>query len=421
MRRRDDRGAVAVISALVICFVLLGVSALVIDLGLTRDARRQAQIAADASALAAANVLYLSSTPDFDAAVDAAHEYAAANLGVTAGQWADCTDPGALAYVPPGSGSCVSFDDANEPTRVRVRTPLTSREASFAPVFGVERISVTAAAVAGIERGLPCALCVLDPVTHTLTGNARIDVPDAPIHANGHLQLTGNATVTATAITVEGSATTTGNARFVPSAVPDSGRMTDPLASLSLPPSTAGLASRTDPCTQGPGIYGAVSRSGNSSCTLSPGLYVIHGDWRISGNASMTGTGVTLYFTCVTTSGPVAPRECGSGETGGELDASGNGVFEVSAPSSGSLAGLALVSDRANRGTLSLTGNGSGGVAGTIYAADGALTMTGNGCGATYDSAIVVGRVSLTGNACLDVAYVETDNYLPPAGLALFE
>lgn len=65
----------AVITALVTTAVLFGMAAIVVELGLLRDAKRQSQIAADASALAAAHVLYAASSPDFGAAVDAAHQY----------------------------------------------------------------------------------------------------------------------------------------------------------------------------------------------------------------------------------------------------------------------------------------------------------------------------------------------------------
>src|SRR5688572_28148142 len=85
--RRDEQGAVAILVA-VIALALLVTAALVVDLGLARDVKRQSQSAADASALAAGNVLY-----DFDngcsiavpcvtEAVTAAKNYALENFGV---------------------------------------------------------------------------------------------------------------------------------------------------------------------------------------------------------------------------------------------------------------------------------------------------------------------------------------------------
>ena len=58
-RWRGEDGAVTAIgAALRTSGVLFGIAALVVDLGLARDTRQASQIASDASALAAANVLY---------------------------------------------------------------------------------------------------------------------------------------------------------------------------------------------------------------------------------------------------------------------------------------------------------------------------------------------------------------------------
>ena len=54
---RDEQGAIAILVAMT-SVVLFIIAAMVVDLGLARDTRRQSQNAADASALAAANALY---------------------------------------------------------------------------------------------------------------------------------------------------------------------------------------------------------------------------------------------------------------------------------------------------------------------------------------------------------------------------
>ena len=59
---RNDKGAVAVMTA-VLAVLLFGMAALVVDLGIARDNRRQAQNTADAAALAAANALYAKDSP----------------------------------------------------------------------------------------------------------------------------------------------------------------------------------------------------------------------------------------------------------------------------------------------------------------------------------------------------------------------
>ncbi len=46
--------------------MLFGMAALVVDLGIARDNRRQAQNTADSAALAAANALYAKTAPDLN-------------------------------------------------------------------------------------------------------------------------------------------------------------------------------------------------------------------------------------------------------------------------------------------------------------------------------------------------------------------
>ena len=117
-------------------FVIAG---MVVDLGHGRDVRRQSQIASDAAALAAANMLYPGSghcalpagalSPCFTDAINAAKNYAARNFGVDLTAWTSCTDGGHF-YVPPSETQCISFTDDSlgstqpaSPNRVRVRMP----------------------------------------------------------------------------------------------------------------------------------------------------------------------------------------------------------------------------------------------------------------------------------------------------------
>src|SRR5436190_14128659 len=93
----SDRGAVAVMTA-ILAVTLFVLAALVVDLGIARDSRRQAQNTADAAALAAANALYGTTAPklnkpgNFVAAVQAAKDYAAENYGITNSEWSGCVN-----------------------------------------------------------------------------------------------------------------------------------------------------------------------------------------------------------------------------------------------------------------------------------------------------------------------------------------
>jgi len=428
--RREERGAIAIVMS-VSTLMVFGFAASVVDLSVARDMQRQAQTASDASALAAGNALYLTGeTPDVAAATAAARAYAASNYDVADAAWATCTDPEHYA-VPAGGSQCISYSpDLTNPTTVRVKVPLREVSTPFATLFGVDHLTVGSQAHASLDPGgaAECGLCVIGTgINHDLQ-NGGATVHGAGIHFNGSVEVGPNGLVATdgNAITVEDAASGS-YANYTPDPLTGQKTMTDPLAGLALPPDLTGLLAKTDPCgdgsTHGPGIYGARNLR-NSTCTLQPGLYVIAGDggttWDLAGNDStrLVGTGVTLYFTCGTTS---SPRPCGPGESGATLDASGSGFLAIQAPTSGPLQGLAIVYDRQNTSMLRLTGNGSDNLTGTIYLSTAKLQMNGNGCSAVYNSLIVAHELEMNGNgACLQTTYTRSQNVeIPPTGLHL--
>jgi hypothetical protein len=404
-----------------IAVVLLLAVGLVVDLGLARDTRGKSQNAADASALAAANVLYDDAgSPDFVAAVDAAMAYAEQNFDVSAADWAGCTDSGHLAHTPDVS-PCISFDSVSAPTKVRVRIPDREVNTAFAGLAGVDSFTIATAARAVLDRGgvLDCGLCVLGSgVEHNLQ-NGDATVHGGNIHFNGSVAVSNNGLVaTDGIITVEGSASG-GLANYTPDPRTGYPAIDDPLATLALPPDMTGLTRPTIPpsgCPPGPGIYSGLNLR-NKTCTLPPGLYVVTGGiWDLAGTGEtqLNGVGVTIYLTC---SSSGLPRACAPGEQGATIDASGNGKLAIKGPTSGPLAGLSIVYDRNNNQTLRLTGNGAAGFTGTIYGKSITLEMNGNGCASTFRAAIIVKDLTMAGNpACLVAQYVPSENWEPPPG-----
>ncbi len=143
-RLRDEGGAVAVLTAL-LAVVLLSMAALVVDLGIARDSRRQAQNTADSAALAAANALYATRAPnlnqpgDFVAAVNAAKRYAAENYGTTEAEWRGCSTDQALDYQNPGTWTnCITFDSFLYPRQVLIVVPVREQPVFFGGVVGYE-------------------------------------------------------------------------------------------------------------------------------------------------------------------------------------------------------------------------------------------------------------------------------------------
>lgn len=148
-RRRDERGLVLAIAALVLTGLLV-MSAMAVDLGAVYNERRQDQSAVDAAALAAAQDL-----PSVSTAVATAKSVAANNLGesVTAAQWDSCTDASAFpvpsGYIKVSGSSCIAFNSAVR--RIFVRLPVRQYEAAFSGIVGLDAFDHSAFAVAGVE------------------------------------------------------------------------------------------------------------------------------------------------------------------------------------------------------------------------------------------------------------------------------
>lgn len=434
VRGTDESGAVAVLVA-ISCAALFVVAALVVDLGLARDTRRQSQNAADASALAAANVLYPSSAcanpvgstpPCLADAVKAAKDYAAVNFGVAAADWASCPAAPSGFQVVSGSPSCISFDNLTAPTKVWVLMPTRDVKTGFGVLAGTRSVPIASNARAALTPGGAgvCGLCVVGPGTHDLQNGDAL-VTNASVVFNGSLVLNPQGSVKSTTGTVSIEGTGPNKGTVTPAPIVGAPHIDDPMASLVLPPDMSGLAVKTpaNMCTGGPGIY---LNPTASACVLSPGLYVIVGG-TLGGNHGVVANNVTMYFTCKSTSGPVAPRACNPGETtGGGLDLSGNGDFSITAPTTStnkSIPGVAIVFDRNADQTLRLVGNGALHITGSIYMKSGTLDMRGNGCTAAtgINSLIVVDDLAFSGaNACLTDNYSLDANYkIPPGDPAL--
>ena len=426
-RRVDARAEDGVVTLLVVVLsvVLFGVAALVVDLGLARDTRRQAQNAADSAALAAGNVLYLSGAANPVAAIGAAKSYALENFGTTDADWARCTDPGRPAgfTAVPGQTPCISFGGTPF-TEVRVVIPSRRVDTPLSRILGTSQVSVGAVAQAQIDPGgrAKCGLCVIGPGDHDLQ-NGSVTVTGTSIYVNGTLEANPQLTMTANGGELYLQGPRPGRGTYLPEPYTRQPAVPDPLAYLTLPLSADGLQPKTvSACspTGGPGVYESLDLT--RSCVLQPGLYVVTGSNHASGQTHVTANGVTLYFACQDPSSAV-PRlqSCAQGEEGGDLLLTGQATLDVTAPVTGPTAGLALVSDRNNTATLGWRGNGSAQSSGTIYAKSGTLNYRGNGAGVAMDSLVVVGDLTFNGAPSgFSLVYNDASNVdLPPGSMNL--
>lgn len=138
------------------------------------------------------------------------------------------------------------------------------------------------------------------------------------------------------------------------------------------------------------GCYTDITVNTNSTTTLAPGIYYVTGTIDIGNNSSLLGpSGVMLYL---------AP---------GAAIGFGNHVnLTLSAPTSGTYAGVAFFQDRANGNSFAPGNNATLDITGAFYASAATVSIANSiGSGSSGCMQLVVYRLSINnGNGALDDA-----------------
>lgn len=145
-----------------------------------------------------------------------------------------------------------------------------------------------------------------------------------------------------------------------PSPLSDCPSVPDPLADRPAPAVSScdhsNLLVKDRTTTLDPGVYcGGLTVDGASVVTLSPGIYVIKdGQLLVGGTSKLIGDGVSFFIT---------------GSVPGKLKFNANTTIELSAPASGTMAGLLVFEDRALGTKLKhqISSNNARKLIGTIY------------------------------------------------------
>jgi Flp pilus assembly protein TadG len=365
--KRDRESGQALIFVGLSLVVLTAVVGLAIDLGYLRYTKRRLQTAADSAAIAGASEL------DNGNFVTAALNDSKSNgfengvNGVTVTTHNPPIDPPFNTKL-------------NSATFVEVQVQQTA-PTFFMRIFGVDRASVSATAVAQLasSRGCIYALDLLNGIT--VQGN--VNAPNCGVLDNAILSV-GGGCITASSIGVVlrllGGCTN-------PPPVVGIDPAADPLAYLVPPAAGACLFTSTDVVksaaitTLYPGTYcgGIQIANGNSGVvTFAPGLYILDSiglQIQPQNTGNVSGSGVTLYIT-----------------RGGSAQISGTGnvtlTAPTTAPSVGIPPGILFFQDRGDARNASINGNIN--FTGALYFPDTTLTL-----GGTVNSgyAIVVGDV----------------------------
>jgi hypothetical protein len=147
----------------------------------------------------------------------------------------------------------------------------------------------------------------------------------------------------------------------------------------------------TSSTTLSPGRYcGGLQITSHANVTLNPGTYIIdQGSFSVGGQATLSGTGVTIILT-------------GSGSNWASANFAGGSEVDLKAPTTGDYAGMVLMKNRlATSGSVSLVGGNTMKLHGAVYVPTHDVAFTGGAEGDNTCTQLVAYAVTLVGNSTL--------------------
>lgn len=402
-RRRD--GGFVLITMAVCAAALLACIGLGIDAAYLQLIKTRMQTAADAATVGGVQERKQNGSAGV---VTAAKSDSALN-GFTDGQ----NSVAITVNNPPGTGYY-----SKDSTAVEV---LISQNVNtlFMSVLGLTSVSVKVRSVARLGTGPDC-LYVLDQSSSnafSISGGANLTVNCGVIVDSSSavaLNASGGAHVNATAIDIVGGYQLSGGAVLSPTPSTHVSAESDPLSYLT-PPAVGACWQNNWSASGGavksitPGVYcGGINISGGATVTMSSGTYILlGGGLNVSGGSKLTGSGVTFY----NTAGPGHPYRA--------VNLSGGTTLQLSAPTTGSLAGILFYQDPsvASPSPSTLSGGTSTKFDGALYFPTSALSYSG-GAASNY-TIIVCKTVSFSGGTTLNSDYSSLPGGSPVKGSAV--
>ncbi|GAC1329893.1 MAG: pilus assembly protein TadG-related protein [Beijerinckiaceae bacterium] len=382
--------------------VVLAGTAFAIDLSYVYYNKSRIQQAADAGALAAVLAL-----PNTGTAGTQALQLVSSNTPTSFGTLSTNADVTFGTW--DASTKTFTISAANQ-NAVQVKTHRTVANGNpiltfFGKFVGAPYVEVNATGTA-VRFGGACVR-VLDPSAapaFTNGGSGKVSL-DCALQVNSSsanaAQSQGSSTISTSSTCVSGGYTGTG---WSPTPTIGCKVLADPLASIPEPAAptsctvnnpTVSSGTLNSNCT----YTGTVSLSG--SVTLQSGLlYFKNATINVSSSTNINGTGVTMFLDANST-----------------LSLTGNGTISLSAPTSGTYAGLLIFQSRSTpvSHTLTIWGNGTMSLNGTLYAPSATLSMGGNATLIeTKVGYVIADKLSLAGSSDLKFNAFQSSGVTPP-------
>ena len=273
-------------------------------------------------------------------------------------------------------------------------------------VLGFSTIPITtAASVVAAADGLGCVLSLNKTASSAVAGqgSTNVNLKGCSLYDNSKdataLTVGGSAKISALSVGVVGGISPGSYGLTADQGIRMGiGPVKDPYADATFPAVGACTEQNFKPkesMTINAGVYcGGMSINAGVEITLNPGIYYIDGgDLSVNGGATLTGNGVTLVFTAH------------NRNDWATASINGNANINLTAPQSGSTAGIVVFGDRQMPvGTLfKLNGGSTQYLGGAIYIPNGAIEYAGGAATSTACTQIIGNTVSFVGNSSVAV------------------
>ncbi len=446
IKRKAEKGQAIIL----IVFGIIGLvsfTALAIDSGNVYSDRRQAQTAADTAAFAGA-LTKINNSGLTGPALQTAISNAATSRAASNGYTNDGTSSVVQVYNPPTSGT---YSGNSEYIQVVITSNVKTY---FAPVLGIQQITNKVEAIARAKAGSSntpyfngSALVALKQTgsdTFMANGNVTAVIHNSGIFSNstsncgagfnGHVDVTVDG-----AIASAGTVCANGNINLHGSTVSDHQTQMPYPPNISVPDilDTCSGSGHNSGNTYYPGNYSGISINSNNSVTLSPGTYCLTSDFSIDGNTTVTANNVTIIMnngsfslngnSNMSCSNFIFYAKQGSFTVNGNnhltcnsatfrldnnsITWNGNATINLSAQTSGDYKGLLIYMPYGNSSPLTLNGNSSNTITGTIMAPSADVTINGNSGTSGYHSQIVGDTITLNGNSSTNMYWNAAENF----------
>jgi len=401
---RDESGQAVVIGVVSLLAVLPCVG-LAIDVGQFRFQQQRMQSAVDAAALAGAiEVSSCAGTANCTALQTAAQQSLVENgfTGSTLKKQCAAVATGLTLVVNNGPCSLGSTSgDPNYGNSSYVEALLSAPSNTFfANLVGIHTIRISVRAEAYVAP----SFCLFTSTSNTTsTGPQGILLNGGTLSANcGVMDDSGSstalatdsgATLNSTKFEVHGGWSPNNGGAFNSTPVTAVPAVSDPLSYLTPPTPgtcTSQTVAGTGSTTLNPGTFcSGFNLNSNTTVALNPGTYIIEGGVNAGTGTTMTGTGVTLYFT-------------GSGQ----LQMNSGSTAQLVAPTTGSLAGILIWEASTDSNAMIVNGNTSADLQGAVYLPSAQLTINSAANTAQYTILDVNSMILNTGaNFTIDSNY----------------